>query len=156
MAEKRCEYCGRWFHPHTPQQKLCPQQECRRARQRQKLKSWRKRHPGFAEKYRPKVRAWAEGYPDYWRQWRADHVEYRAREKQRMRAKRRKARRVANDTGVAGIAVEKLRTVRDLWSNPVANETGLSRRVDAVVEFLIWKETVAKRNRIGMGIPGAG
>ena len=148
MAQARCRYCGRWFHPHTPEQKGCGQEGCRRARQREKLQSWRKRHPGHGEKFLPKVRAWAEGYPAYWQRWRAGNMEYREREKLRMRAKRKRARRVAKETGMRQILVEKLRTACKTEPETVANDTGRDRRVDALVEVLIWKETVANRNRI--------
>jgi hypothetical protein len=156
MAQKGCRYCGRWFHRHTPQQKACREEECRRARRREKLRSWRKRHPGQAEKFLPKVRAWAESYPHYWQQWRAGNSQYREREKQRMRAKRRQARRVAKETGTREILVEKLRTVCAAEPETVANDTGRDRRVDALVEVLIWKESVANRNRIGTEASSAG
>lgn len=158
MASKRCQYCGRWFHPdpRTSHQKACSREECRRARQRQKLRSWRKLHPDHAERYQQKVQAWAKAYPDYWCQWRTDNAEYRERERRRMRTKRKRARRVAKETAMAQIAVDKLRDIQTARPESVAKETALSRRVDAVVEFLFWKEAVAKRNRMAVGTASAG
>ncbi len=146
---KRCVYCDRRFQPDprtAKYQKTCPRQGCRRERERQKLRHWRKLHPDRAVKWAPKVRAWAKSYPVYWQQWRADpdHRDYRERERRRMRAKRRKACRVANETGMAKVAVEKLRGIQAERPETVANETTMSRRLDAVVEFLLWKEAVAK------------
>lgn len=148
VASKRCLNCRRRFQPDpraARQQRACAREPCRRARRRLKLRSWRKRHPGSAAPSPAKVRAWAAAYPDYWRQWRAKHPGYREREKRRLRAKRRRGRRVANVTGMAEIAVEKLRGLAAAGPQGVAKETGLSRRVDGVVEFLIWKEGVAKQ-----------
>lgn len=155
MAQKRCRYCGRWFHPHASEQKACPRERCRLARKRDKLRSWRNRHPGHAKKWGPKVRAWADGYPAYWVQWRAGHAAYREREKLRMRAKRRRDRIVANDTGAREILVEKLRAVVATEPPGVANDTGRDRRVEALVEVLVWREAVANRNRMAPGTAGA-
>ena len=151
LSMKPCAYCGRSFRPNprtAKHQKACHREECRRARQRQKLRRWRMLHPDLASKWLPKLRAWAKAYPDYWRQWRGDHRDYREREKLRMRAKRRQARRVANETAIGQIAVEKLQSIRAEQPITVANETVIARRMDALVDFLIWKESVAKRSAI--------
>lgn len=147
MAQKRCRYCGRWFHPHTAEQKGCPREECRRAHQREKWRDWKKRHPGHADKWRPKVRAWAQAC-DYWSCYRRSHPGYVERDNKRRRAARRKARRAANDTGAREILVEKLRTVVAAEPINAANDTGRDRRVEALVEVLIWKESAANRNHI--------
>lgn len=155
-AKKRCEYCGRWYEPdpHTAgHQKACSRPECRLERRRQKYRSWIKRHPWHVVERRPKNQAWAAAYPDYWRKRRAEDADYRAREKRRMRIKRLRARRVAKQTASARIAVEKLQGMRRPGAKTVAKQTALSRRVDAVVEFLFWKEGVAKQTDIA---PAAG
>lgn len=151
MKQSRCRYCGRWFHPHAPGQKACPREGCRRARQREKLQSWRKRHPGFAKKWRPKVQAWAKAYPDYWQANRRRNPAYVERDNRRRRAAHRRARRAANDTGVREIFVEKLRTVIAGDPSGAANDTGAARRVEGVVEALIWRECAANRYRMAPG-----
>ena len=147
MTPKRCRYCGRWFHPHTSEQKSCPRKECRRAREREKWRNWKKRHPGHADKWRPKVRAWAQA-ANYWSCYRRSHPGYVERDNKRRRTARRKACRAANDTGAREILVEKLRTVVAAEPFGAANDTGRDRRVEALVEVLIWKESAANRNRI--------
>jgi hypothetical protein len=156
MTQKHCRYCGRWFEPHVPKQKACPRPECRRARRREKLRSWRKRHPGWATKWRPKVQAWAKTYPNYWREYRRKNAAYAKRDNRRRRKAHRSARRAANDTGIREIFVEKLRTVMAGEPLGAANDTGVARRVEGVVEALIWKEVAANRNRIEGGAPSAG
>ena len=156
MAQKRCRYCGRWFHPHTPGQKACPRGECRQARDREKLRNWRKRHPGYAEKWRPKVRAWAEAYPNYWRGYRQKNRSYVERDNRRRRKAHRQARRAANDTGMREILVEKLRTVAAAEPSNAANDTGRDRRVEALVDVLIWKESAANRYRVVSGTASTG
>lgn len=150
MTQKRCEHCGRWFRLdlRTPRQKVCSRAICLRARRRQKMRSWRKRHPGHATKWLVKVQAWAKAYPDYWRRYRGRHQAYVERDNRRRRMSHRRARRAANVTSTAKILVEKLRTVAAREPFGAANATSTDRRVDALVEVLIWKELAANRNRI--------
>lgn len=151
-AYKRCAYCGRWFQPDPRigrRQKACPRPECGRARRRQNWRSWSKRRPDFPATRRHKVRAWAKACPDYWAGWRKDHPAYREREKRRMLAKRRRARRVAKQTAMPEIAVGKLRDIQAMGPEAVAKQTASSRQMEEVVEFLLWKEGVANQTDMG-------
>lgn len=148
-GQKLCAYCDRSFEPspHAVRvvngvrrvtQKACDREKCRKARGRQKLRSWRKRYPERAARWLPKVQAWAKAYPDYWRQYRATHPEYVRRDNERRAKAMRAARRSANETGSAPIVVEKLRAIEALREAECsAKETGLSRRVGAIEEYLL-------------------
>jgi len=130
---KRCVVCGRRYRPDprtARTQKACPRRSCRAECVRRKNASWLKRHPLYGKSRRLKIRAWAKAYPDYWRFYRAAHLEYRIREMRRMSTKRREARRVAK-------------------------QTAISRRLDGVVEYLLWREAVAKQTAMAPG-PRAG
>lgn len=142
--QKRCPYCGRLFHPdrRARVQKCCGQPGCQRARKRQNLRHWRSLHPGHADRYQAKERAWAKAYPDYWRDYRKRHPEYVARESQRRATAQKRARRSANETGMKQAVVENLR-ILDALEKPTcsANETGFLRRVGAMEACL--RSTVA-------------
>jgi hypothetical protein len=57
---------------------------------------------------------------------------------------------------MGGILVEKLRTVVAAEPSGAANDTGRDRRVEALVDVLIWKESAAKRYRVVSGSASAG
>lgn len=150
VLTKICRYCGRKFRPDpraVGNQRCCGREPCRRERRRRKWQSWIKRHPDYrkAADQRNKTKAWSKTYPDYWRQYRAANAEYRERERRRMVAKRRRARRVAKQAGIGKIAVGKLRKIESRGPKTVAKQTGIARRLDGVVQFLLWKEAVAKQ-----------
>lgn len=142
--QKRCPYCGRLFRPdrRARVQKCCGRAACQRARKRKNLRHWRSLHPGHADRYQAKERAWAKAYPNYWRGYRKKHPEYVASDGRRRAAALKLARRSANETGMRQIAVEKLHAL-DRLEQPVcsANETGFLRRVNAIEECL--RSTVA-------------
>lgn len=149
IGKERCDYCGHWFEPdpcavrvvqgvRRVTQRTCGRAECRRERGLQNLRRSRKLHPSRGAKYAPKVRAWAKAYPDYWRRYRATHPEYVLRDNARRAGAARSARRSAKETGLARIAVEKLSAISVLSrAGCSANETGLSRRVGALEDYVL-------------------
>ncbi|MFH1723662.1 MAG: hypothetical protein ABII00_03460 [Elusimicrobiota bacterium] len=157
---KTCLYCHRRFEPDPRTaafQKACKREACRRERRRRKWQSWHKRHPDYrkGEPQRNKKKAWAKTYPDYWKAYRAGHGEYRKRERRRMAAKRRRTQRVANPTARRKTSVEKLCRIRARVAPGVAKPTAIARRMGEVVDYLLWKEGVAKPTDIAYG-GGAG
>lgn len=158
---KHCSFCGRLLEPNprAQVQKCCGRPECQRVRKRQNLKRWRVLHPEHSTRYEGKERAWAKAFPDYWRSYRAGHLDYREREKRRMALKRRRQKRVANETGWKQVLVEKLRALEGLeGAGMSANETGFLRRVNAIEDCLrstVEVVCVARRNRlVSVGGPG--
>ena len=154
MAANRCRVCGRYFRPDPRKrgwnkQRTCGRDSCRREQSRRKYQDWIKRHPGYQASRRLKIRGWAKAYPEYWRQYRVENPAYQERERQRLRRARRNLGRVAKQTVRAQILVEKLRAVKQLGPKSVAKQTVIARRVNALVDVLIWKESVAKQSLIG-------
>lgn len=143
-ASKKCAYCGRRYEPdpHTARhQRACPRPECRRARQNEKQRVWRARNPGYERSRGPKRAAWARDYPDYWRQYRASHPEYRAQDNAR-RARSRRLKVSANVTALRQAVVEKAVRLGPAQGPEVsANVTALSRRVEALEDCV--RSTVA-------------
>jgi len=103
---------------------------CQKGRHRKACLAWNKKHPGHDHSRRVKTQAWAKVFPDYWQRYRATHPDYAERERKRMRAKRGKIRRVAK---------------QDAWD----------RRVDGVLDYLIWKEGVANQDALAWSPSGA-
>lgn len=158
MAAFRCRYCGRFFRPDPRKrgrspQKTCGRKTCRRKHKRRSNQSWARRHPGYGKGRKLKLRAWAKVYPDYWRRYRAAHPAYQEAERRRMRGKRSGLRRVAKQAVIGRITVEKLLAVKRIQPESVAKQAVIARRVDALVDVLIWREAVAKQSLIASG-PG--
>lgn len=154
MPEKPCVYCGRWFEPdpRTEFPKACPRENCRKARKREADREWRRKNPGRADAGRlGKVRRWAKGYPGYWRQYRAGHPEYRARERERMRGRRV---RVAKQDEIRQNPVGYLTSIRGPGN--VAKQDEIGRQVDGIVEYLEAWARVAKPNDMAPGSTGGG
>ena len=94
MKSKQCAGCGKAFHPRpqTPEQCYCSSPECQRERRR--LWQYARRHsdPEYRDNQSRAQASWAERHPDYWREYRRTHVDYRERNRtlQRERDARRR------------------------------------------------------------------
>lgn len=144
IPKKRCERCRSWFDPHPPKrdiQRFCSRQGCQRERHRVACQVFYRADPHCDDKRREKIRGWARRYPDYWRRYRAAHGAYRERERKRMHAKRSGVDRVAKRDAWKEIAVEKLRDIQAQAPEFVAKRDGCDRRVDQLLDYLVWKET---------------
>jgi hypothetical protein len=160
-ATFRCRYCGRFFRPDPrkrgrSRQKTCGRQACRQANERRRYAEWIKRHPGYEKTRRLKRQGWAKGYPGYWRRYRREHPEYRQRDNERRRVVKQRARRAAKQTARREILVEKLLAVKRLRPLRSANQTVIARRVEALVDVLVWRERSAKQSLMGWMASAAG
>ncbi len=161
MPSFRCRYCGRFFRPDPrkrgrSRQKTCGREACRRKHQRRKNAAWAKRHAGYGKSRRVKTRAWAKAYPDYWKRYRREHPEYARRDNRRRVGAKKRARRSAKQTVIREKLVEKLLAVREIGVKRSAKQTVMARRVEALVEALVWKERAAKQEGMGMGAAPGG
>lgn len=146
LSSRYCGACRRRFRPGRCTQKICSRRQCQKNRHRRSCLSWHKRHSHRDQNRRSKIRGWAKQYPNYWRHYRAAHPAYVKRERVRMRRKRRRAKAVAKRDARRIFAVEKLRKMASRLPKRVAKRDACHRRVRDVIEFLIWKEGVAKRD----------
>ncbi|MEK7413929.1 MAG: hypothetical protein AAB263_11495, partial [Planctomycetota bacterium] len=133
MAAFRCRICGRFFRPDPRKrgrspQKTCGRVACRRQHKGRNNQSWALRHPGYGKSRKLKIRAWAKAHPDYWQRYRAGQPAYQERERQRMRSKRKRLRRVAKQAVIGQITVEKLLAVKRIRSKSVAKQAVIARR----------------------------
>jgi hypothetical protein len=147
-----CRYCRRRFRPNPrigEAQKVCSRKVCQRARKRAKLRHWLALHPDRAQSPPAKVHAWAEAYPDYWRQYRKGHPAYYQQDLARRRKAYRRSLFSAKETLIDDISRRKLEALEALQPpNPSAKETPIHRRVEVVVDYLVWKARSAKESPI--------
>lgn len=147
--KKDCAFCDRGYEPDPRTRKhqlACGREECRKERKAQADRAWRKKDPGYAAARKPKLRIWAAGYPAYWRHYRKTHPEYAERERERMKSCRRRLKSVAKHDARRVIAVEKLRNIQAQAPKTVAKQDAIVRRMDGIVDYLFWKEGVAKHD----------
>lgn len=151
IAKKRCEFCHEWFAPYpraVKSQRSCARLECRKQRRSAAVRDWRRRNPNGEKGRACKIREWAKAYPNYWQQYRREHPEYTARDNWRRRSTRQKVKSAAKRNGLAQISLEKLESIRNLEPVSAAKRNGLYRRVDSILDYLVWKASAAKRNAI--------
>ena len=126
IAKRRCEFCHEWFTPDprtVRTQRSCAKPACRKQRSRAAVRNWRQQNQDCNKGRGPKIREWAKAYPDYWRQYRRYHPEYAAKDNQRRRTARQRAKNAAK-----------------------RNE--IHRRVEGILDYLLWKELSAKQNEM--------
>lgn len=144
--KRRCPYCTESYEPYAravERQKHCGAPGCRRKHKRARDRAWRSKDPQWRKARQAKVRDWA-GERHYWRSWRAEHPEYRRREVLRMRHKRKEA--VAKQEGLGRDSLGDLERIRYGSQPPgVAKQDRLARRFEALLDYLIARECVAKQ-----------
>ena len=151
--KKRCRFCGRWYTPDPRTahfQKSCTNKSCRKQRQLQKNRNWAARYPDYHAYRGAKIREWA-ARTQYWKRYRASHPEYARRDNKRRVLAHKRLKLSAKQTTIRKITVEKLNSIRK--SDPVlsAKHTAIDRRVDGLIDLLIWKELSAKQTNIASG-----
>ena len=95
ICKKSCQYCHRWFKPDKRKvgiQETCMRRKCQRKRQAETSQGWRGK-PENAVSYqdrRAEIIKWAKD-ENYWKERRRRDPNYREREAERMRNKRKHA-----------------------------------------------------------------
>lgn len=108
MKSKQCAGCGKAFHPRsqTPEQRYCSSPECQRERRRRWQHARRQSDPDYRDNQSRAQQSWSEQHPDYWREYRRTHEQYRERNRalQRERDARRRERVLAKMDASTGDA----------------------------------------------------
>ena len=160
MAIPVCRHCRRPFRPDPrigELQRTCDRAVCQRARRRATLRLWRVLHPGNVRIHAQRGRAWAKAHSDYWRRYRHDHAVYYQRDLARRRKAYQAERSSANEIATADISRRKLAALEALQKPGFpANETPIDRRMELVVDYLVWKARSAKEIAMEVASPGNG
>jgi hypothetical protein len=97
MEQRRCAACGKAFRPRpqVPQQNYCSAVACQRARRRRWQQAKRQSDADYRENQVRARRAWAQGHPGYWREYRRTHPQYRESNRDAARRRQRHRRHAA-------------------------------------------------------------
>lgn len=148
---QRCAYCRRRFQPDPRTaafQKTCSRPECRRESRLQAHRRWWRDNGSELDAARAsKHNTWAKD-TSYWRNYRATRPDYVRRDNERRRQGRRKTARAANQDTRRQISVGKLRDIQALRPETAANQDTIHRRVEGLVDYLLWKEGAANQDTI--------
>ena len=106
---------------------------------------WRENGAATNAARAPKLRDWAKRV-DYWRRYRADHPDQTRRDNERRRRAKQTAKRAAKQDTRRRISVGMLRDIRALTPETAAKQDTIHRRVEGIVDFLLWKEGAAKQD----------
>jgi len=157
QKKKRCEICHQWFspHPRAPHQRCCSKLACQKKRKARADKNWWSKNPDYGKSRKPKIRTWAKEYPNYWSKYRRKHPDYAKKERRRRRSAHKRAKSAAKQDAVRQIAVEKLESIMDLEPQNAAKQDAVHRRLNGIVDYLIWKESAAKQDGIASCLSGA-
>lgn len=91
MEKRVCAACRKHFRPQpqVPRQAYCRDAACQRERRRRWQEAKRQGDPDYQENQRHAQHAWCVRNPDYWREYRETHPDYREDNRQQQRARRR-------------------------------------------------------------------
>lgn len=161
LKSRHCPICRRVFapDPRTPKQRVCSAPRCQRERKRRAWRRLMASRSKSLERHRKQTRLWAQAR-GYWKEYRRRQrsAAYKEREIQRMRRKRRSLDRVAKQVLIKAGYLERLDNIQamGLEAKTVAKQVLIHRRVNALVECLIWHERVAKQVHIETASPAGG
>lgn len=148
--KKRCQFCGQWYKPDPRTahfQKACTNKSCRKERQRKKNRNWAARYPDYHSYRGAKTRQWA-ARTQYWKRYRATHPEYVRKDNKRRVLTRKHLTLSAKQTTIRKITVGKLNSIRNPQPDLSAKQTAIGRRLNDLIDVLIWKELSAKQTNI--------
>jgi hypothetical protein len=99
LPARCCRYCHHLFQPspYQPQQTVCGQTECQRARRRDYHRSKLRADPVYAQLCLDSQKKWQAEHTGYLRDWRQSHPDSveQNRRQQQTRDEKRRARRLA-------------------------------------------------------------
>ncbi len=157
IAKKRCEFCHEWFSPHPRTarfQRSCAKPGCRKKRSTSAVRRWWAQNPGYNKGRGPKIRDWAKAYPSYWQKYRKEHPDYAKKERQRRCSAHKRTKNAAKQNAISQFSLEKLESIRNLEPLSAAKQNTIHRRVNGILDYLFWKESIAKQDAIAIHLPG--
>lgn len=143
VSKKRCAHCRHWFQPdsrHAADQAFCSRPGCRHQSRLASHRKWWTKEGRECDKTRAgKHKAWAR-QTGYQRRYRAEHPTYVLRDNARRRQAHQAARRAVNQDMTRKISVGRLRDIQVLRPENAVNQDTIHRRVEKIVDSLLWKE----------------
>jgi len=123
VAQRCCRYCEQAFQPskHRPDQSVCSQAECQNRRRSDYRRHKLQTDPEYAQVVRDSRKKWRDAHPDYQKNYRQNHPEAAARnrEQQRHRDQKRQVGQLVKNT----LVLDLKRSAAEVWLvGPVAGE----------------------------------
>lgn len=111
MEKRLCAACRQLFRPRpqSPRQTYCRSRACQRERRQRWQEAKLRSDSDYRENQRSAQQAWCARNPDYWREYRRTHPDYRERNKVKQRARR------GAESGVAVVKMDVSDADASLW-----------------------------------------
>ena len=110
-----CPHCEQAFQPSSrrPDQAVCSQPDCQARRRNEYRRRKRQTDPEYAEVVRDSRRKWREAHPGYQKNYRQNHPEAvaRNRQQQRQRDQKRRVRLLVKNT----LVIDLKRSAAEIW-----------------------------------------
>jgi hypothetical protein len=164
MGERRCRYCEKCFQPskYQPQQAVCRDVDCQKQRRTEYRQQKLKVDQEYRQVCRDSARKWRSRNPDYWQQYRENHLDSvsKNRKNQQVRDHRQRLLDLANNTS----ALDLKHSAAAVWllngeAADLANNNSVSGQV-FVIEALPWRKgpgrESCKQQRAGVAVGSAG
>lgn len=157
LKKKRCAHCRRWFEPDPRSirgdderscQRYCSLSACRKARKKEAQAKWVAKNPDYfkGEVHKKDCRCWAQERPGYQKEYRAKNPSYvqANRRSQRLRDQRRYF--LVKKDEIAQNPLGHLESTRLLAQKNLVKKDGLRLPLEGILDFLIVKESLVKKD----------
>lgn len=158
--EKRCSICRELFKPDPRtrhnrgyRQRACSKPICQRERKRRYWRRLMASRPKSLKCHKEKTQLWAQAR-GYWKDWRKNHPRYAAKDNERRRRARLKAKRAAKQVQIKRLRAERIERLRHLVADAqsAAKQVQFLPMIIGLVDYLDERDCAAKQVYIEAGL----
>lgn len=159
LNKKRCAACRQWFrlNPRAVRDGLCTQRycsedACRKARKKEAQGKWVANNPDYfkGDTHKNDCRDWAGEHPGYSMSYRNDHPDYVEANRQRQKIRDKRRLFLAKKDGITQNPLRYLEGIRLLAQKNLAKKDGFRFPLEGILDFLVVKESLAKKDVIAL------
>ena len=158
--KKRCANCRQWFKPDPRAilreshicQNYCSKFTCRKASKKESQAKWLDKNRDYfkSEVHKRDCRLWVSKYPGYWKDYRRIHPDYVEANCQSQKIRDQRRCILAKKDEIAKNPVGHLESIRILAHKNLAKKDEMRIPVERILDFLVVRETLAKKDMIAM------
>ena len=158
--KKRCANCRQWFKPEPrailreshPCQRHCSKITCRKASKKESQAKWLDKNRDYfkGEVHKRDCRLWTSKHPGYWRGYRRLYPDYVEANRQSQKIRDQRRNLLAKKEKIAQNPVGHLESIRILAHKNLAKKDEMRIPIEGILDFLVVRETLAKKDMIAM------
>lgn len=158
--KKRCANCRQWFNPDPRSflrenqlyQRYCSKLICCKSSKKESQAKWLGKNRDYfkGEVHKRDCRRWVSKHPGYWRGYRRLHPDYVEANRQTQKIRDQRRCILAKKDEIAQNPVGHLESIRTLAHKNLAKKDEMRIPVERILDFLVVRETLAKKDMIAM------